>query len=84
MHTTTLRKVGGSVMMAIPPALLKLLSLEPSAEVGLSVEDGRLVVEAVWRPRYTLAELLAERAEAPPPAIDEEWLSEAPAGRELL
>ena len=71
-------------MMAIPPALLKLLALEPSAAVGMSVENGRLVVEAVSRPRYKLADLLAERAEAPPPVIDDEWLAVAPAGREVL
>ena len=26
MHTTKLRKVGGSVMLAVPPALLDVLS----------------------------------------------------------
>jgi antitoxin ChpS len=29
MHTTNLRKVGGSVMLAVPPALLDILQLEP-------------------------------------------------------
>ena len=32
MHTTNLRKVGGSVMLAVPPALLKLLQLGPGPE----------------------------------------------------
>ena len=44
MHTTNLRKVGGSVMLAVPPALLDLLNLGVGAKVGIGVEDGRLVV----------------------------------------
>jgi antitoxin ChpS len=45
MHTTNLRKVGGSVMLAVPPALLDILHLQPGAKVGMAVEGGRLVVE---------------------------------------
>ena len=59
MHTTTLRKVGGSVMLAVPPAILDLLHLKSGASVNVSVEGDRLVVEPQSRPRYTLAELLA-------------------------
>lgn len=57
MQTTTLRKVGGSVMLAVPPALLDALHLAAGAKVGLAVDNGRLVVEPQPRPRYTLAEL---------------------------
>ncbi len=60
MHTTNLRKVGGSVMLAVPPALLDILHLQPGAKVGIAVESGRLVVEPQQRPRYTLDELLAQ------------------------
>ena len=63
MHTTTLRKVGGSIMLAVPPALLDILRLRPGAKVGMAVERGRLVVEPQKRPRYTLAELLASLPE---------------------
>ena len=31
MHTTNLRKVGGSVMLAVPPALLDLLRIGAGA-----------------------------------------------------
>jgi antitoxin ChpS len=34
MHTTNLRKVGRSVMLAIPPALLDILHLQPGAKGG--------------------------------------------------
>ena len=59
MHTTNLRKVGGSVMLAVPPAILDLLHLQAGATVGLAVEHGRLMIEPKPRPQYTLAELLA-------------------------
>ena len=45
MHTTNLRKVGGSIMLAVPPALLDVLHLTAGAKVGLAVDNGRLVVE---------------------------------------
>ncbi len=60
MRTTNLRKVGGSVMLTVPPALLDVLRLQPGAKVGIAIEDGRLVVEPQPRRRYTLAELLAQ------------------------
>ena len=47
MHTTNLRRVGGSVMLAVPPALLDVLNLSAGTTVGVSVEDGRLVIIAV-------------------------------------
>jgi len=40
MHTTNLRKVGGSIMLAVPPALLNLLRLKAGATVAVGVENG--------------------------------------------
>jgi antitoxin ChpS len=37
MHMTNLRKVGGSVMLAVPPALLDILNLRAGAKVGVVV-----------------------------------------------
>jgi len=59
MHTTNLRKVGGSIMLAVPPAILDMLHLEAGATVGLAVDEGRLVVQPQTKPKYTLDELLA-------------------------
>ncbi len=85
MHTTTLRKVGGSVMLAIPPALLDLLRLRPGAKVGIAVESGRLVVEPRQRPRYTLDELLAQcDPKAARSKEDREWLRGNRTGGELI
>ncbi|MDQ0390359.1 AbrB/MazE/SpoVT family DNA-binding domain-containing protein [Labrys monachus] len=84
MHTTNLRKVGGSVMLAVPPALLDVLHLAAGAKVGLAVDNGRLVIEPKARPRYTLDELLAQcDPTAEPAAEDREWLDAEPIGGEL-
>jgi antitoxin ChpS len=85
MHTTHLRRVGGSVMLAVPPAVLDLLRLRAGAVVGLAVEDGRLIVEPQARPRYTLDELLAQcDPSVEPTQEDREWLNAEPVGDELL
>ena len=85
MHTTNLRKVGGSVMLAVPPVLLNLLQLKAGATVDVDVDNGRLIVEPKQRPHYTLDELLAQSdySVAMPPE-DREWLDAPPVGRELL
>ena len=85
MHTTNLRKVGGSIMLAVPPALLDVLRLRSGAKVGIAVENGRLVVEPQHRPRYTLDELLAQcDPKASRTKEEREWLNSKPAGAELL
>lgn len=83
MHKTNLRKVGGSVMLAVPPALLDLLQLKAGASVGVAVDGGRLVIEASPRPRYTMAELLAE-SDYKQDMPDREWLDAPEVGGELL
>ncbi len=85
MHQTHLRKVGGSVMLSIPPALLKQLHLQAGAAVGLRIEGGQLVMEPRPGPRYSLAELLAQcDATAPRSDEDWEWLDAPAVGNELL
>jgi antitoxin ChpS len=85
MHITNLRKVGGSVMLAVPPALLDVLRLSAGAKVGLVVDNGRLVVEPHPRPRYTLAELLAASDYSQPqPPEEREWVDAPAVGREPL
>ena len=85
MHTTNLRKVGGSVMLAVPPALLDVLRLAAGAKVGLAVDNGRLVVEPVARPRYTMAELLtASDYSQPQPPQEREWVDAPAVGNEPI
>lgn len=82
---TTLRKVGGSVMLIVPPALLDMLQLRPGAKICIVVHKGRLVVEPRPRPRYTLNELLAQcNRKGRRTKQEQEWLGNKPAGRELI
>ena len=85
MYTTNLRKVGGSVMMAVPPALLDLLQLRAGASVGIVLDGKSLIVKAATRPRYTMEELLAASDYTHAHVDDDrEWLDTPPIGRELI
>jgi antitoxin ChpS len=84
-HAARLRKVGGSVMLAIPKAMLDALDLAPDAPVGLSIKGGRLVVDPKGRRRYSLDELLAQcKPSARRTREEREWLANPPVGRELI
>lgn len=85
MLTSTLRTVGGSVMMTIPKAALDLLGLGVNDKVVLHVDAGRLVVEAKSRPKYALADLLAQ-CDTSAEASDglRGWDAAEPVGRERL
>jgi antitoxin ChpS len=85
MYITNLRKIGGSIMLAVPPALLDILNLRAGAKVGLAVQDGRLVVAPLQRPRYPLDELLAQcKPQVQRSKEGRDWLDEKPVGRELI
>ncbi len=85
MHTTNLRKVGGSVMLAVPPAILDVLKLRAGAIVGLTVDGGRLVIDPKPRPQYTVEELLAASDYSiPQPPSEREWIEAPTAGNELI
>jgi len=72
-------------MLAVPPAVLDILQLQPGAKVGIAVKSGRLVVEPQRRPRYTLDELLAKcDPKAPRGKEERDWLAGRPAGGELI
>lgn len=84
MYRTNLRKVGGSVMLAVPKPLLEMLRLEAGSTVGLEIDGERLIVEPKAKPRYTMQELLA-RCDAEALVSEEEraWIDLPPVGREL-
>ena len=84
MHTTNLRKVGGSIMLAIPPAVLEILNLQSGTTVGVAVDNGRLIIEPQSKPQYSLEELLAQcNPNAPLTEDDRAWLDVKPVGNEL-
>ena len=85
MHTTNLRKVGGSIMLAVPPAFLDQLNLQAGAIVGVTVSGGHLIINPKPRPRYTLAELLAASDYSKPQSAEErEWVDAPTMGGELI
>lgn len=85
MYKTSLRKVGGSVMLAVPPAILELLNLRAGSRIGIAVDGGRLLLEPDVRPRYSLDDLLAQcDASMKPTAEERTWFDAKPAGSELL
>jgi len=86
MHTTNLRKVGGSVMLAVPPVFLEQLRLKAGNTVGMATtDDGNLVIVPRPRPRYTIDELLdASDYSQPQPPEEREWVDAPAVGRELI
>ena len=61
------------------------LDLAPDAEVGLSIESGRLVVAAPTRRRYSLDELLAQcKPSSRRARKDRDWQTGRAVGRELI
>ena len=85
MQTVNLRNVGGSVMLSIPKPLLAALSLKANQAVGVSVSDGRIIVEPRPKPRYALDELVALcDANAPLTPEDRAWLDDQPVGVEAI
>ncbi len=56
----TLRKVGGSVMLPIPPEMLEEMSLEVGQDVVLSSDGGVIQIESsVPRPSHEAVEFMA-------------------------
>ena len=85
MFTANLRKVGGSVMLAVPPAILEMVQLSSGATVSIAVENGRLIVEPETKKRYSLQELLAQcDPSAPMSREDAQWTASVPRGQELI
>jgi antitoxin ChpS len=64
MHATNLRKVGGSVMLSIPPAILEQLHLRVGSTVTISLDGEKLIIESSLRPHYTCLFSLLNRARA--------------------
>lgn len=85
MHKIKLRKVGGSVMFPIPKPLLESLELTSSSSLDVSVSNGALVARPQTRPKYRLADLIAQcDPAADPTAEDRAWLNDCPAGNEVI
>jgi antitoxin ChpS len=62
----TLRKAGGSLVMTVPKAFIEQNSLSEGSQVELHLQGKKMTIEAPSRPRYKLAELMAEMQEGLP------------------
>lgn len=72
-------------MLTVPPARLNALSLGSGSEVGLIIDNGRLIVEPLRSPQDALTERLAQYD---PPvelsAEEREWIDAPAAGGEVI
>lgn len=62
MYNTTFRKVGGSLMLTVPPALIEALNIKAGDAGTIDVRDGQLIAAPVRRPvrgRRTVEQILA-------------------------
>lgn len=93
MHTATLRKIGGSVGLSLPAAVVKALDFRLGEQVEVFARDGEMVLKAYQAPdaprrrrsKYTLDELLARCDFSLPMSLEErEWLDAPAVGREEI
>lgn len=78
----TLRRAGGSLVMTVPKAFIEQNGLTEGSKVELLMTGRTLRVEAPARPRYKLADLLAEMPEGMPRV--EGWDEMPDVGREKI
>jgi len=76
----TLRKAGGSLVMTVPKAFINQNGLSEGSQVELHLLGDKMTVEAPARPRYKVAELMAEMPYALP--LVEGWDDMPPVGQE--
>lgn len=62
----TLRRAGGSLVMTVPKAFIEQNDLTDGSQVELHLAGKKMTVEALSRPRYKLADLMAEMPEGLP------------------
>lgn len=62
----TLRKAGGSLVMTVPKAFIDQNGLSDGSQVELHLLGTKMTVEAPTRPRYRLADLMAEMPQGLP------------------
>ena len=82
---TNLRKVGGSIMLAVSPVFLEELGMGVGSSVDVALHEGQLIVKPILKPKYKLSDLLAQcDANAKISKEDLDWINNSPAGNEIL
>jgi antitoxin ChpS len=84
MFTARLRKVGGSVMVALPSAFVEAMDTKVGGKVVLELNGSVLTIKSS-RPRYAEAELLAKCDPSKDLTPEDlEWSRAASVGLEIL
>lgn len=79
----SIRKLGNSAGIILPAALLRSMHLSVGSSVTAEQVKGKLVLTPAAKPRYTLAELVAQcDSKAAPPKDMQGWNAMASVGRE--
>ncbi|WP_166422494.1 AbrB family transcriptional regulator [Paraglaciecola sp. 20A4] len=81
-----IRKIGNSKGAVIPAPLLKDLGVDAGQIMNANVVDGRLIIEKMDIPEYSLNELLAQ-CDPNVMALDDEdknWLNDSAVGKEVV
>ena len=81
-----IRKIGNSKGAVFPAPLIKELGVDEGQILQANMVDGRLVIEKVIKPEYSLSELLSK---CDPKAMtlndeDKVWLNDSPVGKEVI
>jgi len=84
MYRVTLRKLGGSVILTLPVAWLRQVGLTAGSDVGLHIDDNKLIIEPASKPVYRLSDLVDEYLAEKSSCTDTEWLNDDIAGDEVL
>jgi antitoxin ChpS len=80
-----IRKLGNSAGIILPAALLRSLHLSIGSSVTAEQVKGKLVLTPAIKPRYALAELVAQcDPKAAPPKDMQNWSSMSAVGRETV
>ena len=78
------RKWGNSASVRIPASIMAAASLRIDQTVDIREDDGRIVIEPVRKPVYTLEELLEGMDYSEPISAEErEWLDAPAVGKEV-
>ena len=85
MLVSKVRALGGSLVVTLPKHLLRSMGLNVNDTVGMTLLDGRLVIEPRPRQRYSLAELMLQcDFSLSPDEVETAWLNDHSRGSEAI
>ncbi len=90
MSTATLRKLGGSTVVAIPPTMLELLKCRSGDSVNFTFSEGCIEIRPAKKEKMSLSDRLALYSAAKALKTkddtmeDAAWLNDKAVGKEVL